>query len=229
MKSFLLYILFFISFGANSQDLNKEFEKMNSYLSTLKNYSLSVDYQVGDASEPDSGKVSVIVSPEGLFYDFGSSKMIINHSNTILIEGQSKTIIYSDNKEVKLKKSISLSEQMIRGIDTLVSKSDSISFYLNGKSRVYNLRFENGYFNLVQLEFQEHILTKVIYYYNSDFVHKEGLKTICFMKVEENIDIQKHFFQTSYYIKENNGTMVPSSNFNNYLIIYNESLENFID
>lgn len=213
----------------HGQDIRKEFIAMNEHLATLNNYRLDVDYSAGEGEEGEQGKVSVVVDPRGLFYHLGEAKMIINNKNTILIDDKERMLVYSDNQRIRGNESFLLTDNLIKGIDSLVDQSDTITFFLNQGVRTYNLRFVNRYFDLVQLEFEKEVLSKVIYYYNEDFVDSKGLVATCNMTLSENITFDPLYFQTAFYLTDQNGTMVPSENFNNYLIIYNEALEGTFD
>ncbi len=227
-----IILIFFVlcSFSGISQDLRREFESMNEHISTLSNYRLSVKYLAKGASDIiDEGVVSVFVDSSGLFYNLGSSSIVINHEKMILLDDNDRTIIYSDNQKVKKRKSVALLDNMMVGIDTLISSSDSITFYNVGGVSTYNLRFTNSYFDLVQVSFENHVISKIEYYYNSDIIDEEGVKTTCEVLFEENVKFDHNYLNTAFYMTEKDGKLIPSQNFNNYLIIYNESLESYID
>lgn len=230
MRSLAIYIVLLCTFSVAAQDLRAEFETMNSHLIALENYRMTVDYRAGDDKEEfDKGIVSVFVGAEGMFYSMKGASIAMNKENVILIDEEERSIIYSDNQKVKKKESMFLTDYVLKGIDSLISQSDSITFFEEGKHRVYNVRQPHGYFNLVQIKFAGKTLSEVVYHYNSDFIEEEGMTSVCKVDIEENIEFDSKYLSTEFYITERNGAMVPSTYFDNYLIIYNESLENFMD
>lgn len=228
-----IQLLVILCLGANlgfGQNLREEFVAMNEYLGSLSNYRLGVSYSAGNEEESDEGDVSVVVDNRGLFYHLGTSKLIINKQHTILVDDSDHLLVYSDNQEVKKpNESFSLADQMLRGIDTLVQSADSIYFHTEDGRRIYTVRFTDAYFDLIQLSFEGKILREIEYFYNEAYVDEKGLRAKCNVTLEPNVTIDATLLQTSFYLREQNGEYVPSDNFNNYLIIYNESLESYFD
>lgn len=230
MRKLVCFMIVLGSCGClSAQDLKKEFIQMDEHLSSFESYKLSVRYTAGNEEKTDEGLVSVIVSPLGLFYDIDRSHMMINETHTILVDDQEKMLIYSENVEIKTRKSFSFSDQLLKGIDTLVAKSDTTLFYSTGEKRTYTLRFTNSYFDLIQLNFEQRLLTEVVYFYNESFVHEAGLRTTCLVSLEAGVEVDPSIFNSSFYFTDTNGTLVPTENFNNYLITRNEALETYLD
>lgn len=231
MKEILLLIVLTIVSTAWSQNLREEIVEMNEYLGALDSYQMSVEYLAAEGTElEEKGKVSVMVSELGLFYDLGvGSKMIVNEDKIILVDDAERSIMYAENKRVRRRKSVNMLDQVIQGMDTLIVKADTMLFTEHGGTREYSLRFDNAYFDLVQLRFEGSLLKEVQYFYNSDHVDAVGIENICLVSYKENPVWDELFFNTDFYLQELNGTLVPSEKFNNYLIIYNGSLENYLD
>lgn len=229
MKAYLVFIALVVSSLLRAQDLKKEFTQMNDFLNEMSAYKLSVQYTAGNEEQTEQGLVSVVVHPKGLFYDIDRSHMMINEDYTVLIDDQERMLVYSENQEVKRRKSFSFSDQLLKGIDTLMANSDSVMFSQDEKVRTYTLRFENSYFDLIQLHFEGQMLGKVEYFYNEEFIHEIGVRTTCLVTLDRETTIDEKVFDTSFYITENNGTIVPTEKFSNYLITHNEALESYFD
>lgn len=223
----ILSILAFAAFTANSQNLHKEFEEMNDYLKSLSGYSLQVSYNASSAEEIiEEGDVSVYVNSAGLLYRMGPSTMMINDEFVILVEDEDHTLIFSENQKVSKRKSVDLMDQMLIGIDSLITSADTIIYYQFEDNRKYTIRNEKAYFNMVEVSFKGKVVSKVDYYYNSDFVEESGIKTTCLVRFADKSTADSQFLDTNYYISEQNGEYVPSENFPNYILIYNEADEN---
>ena len=184
MKYILLVQSLMIFCFANAQDLSLEFKKMSETLDAYDNYQMVVNYAAGDDAQKDEGKVSVIVDPRGLLYDLSGAKMIINEDHTFLIDDAERSLVYSEQQDVSKMETVNLVDKFLNGIDSLVAQSDSVYFYENNGLRIYNLRFESEYFNLVEVEFKDDMLTEVRYHYNSDFVKEEGLLAVCELEIK---------------------------------------------
>lgn len=229
MKRYLLFISLICSSFLQAQDLKEEFARMNNFLNEKSSYKLSVQYKAGNEDQEEQGLVSVVVHSKGLFYDIDGSHMMINEEYTILVDDQERMLIYSENQEVKKRNSFSFSNQLLKGIDTLVANSDSVMFTSSGDIRTYTLRFESSYFDLIQLHFSEQMLKEVEYFYNEEFVHEVGVRTTCAVSLDSETTIDERAFDTAFYILSKNGTMVPTEKFSNYLITHNEALESYLD
>ncbi len=230
MRALLLIAVCWIASTVSAQDLRKEFVDMNDYLEGLSNFQMTVNYQTSGAEElEETGAVSVIVGENGMFYQLGGASIVLNNKQTILIDDEERSIIYSDNAKAKKNNSVLLTEHLLKGIDSLITRANDIEFYMDGKTRVYSIRMENAYFDLVQVHFEQKCIAKVQYFYNSNFVDYKGLQATCIVDIQENIEFDKNCLATDYYLSEKDGVKVPSEKFTNYLIIYNESLESFID
>lgn len=214
-----------------AQDLKKDIQQMNEHLNDLSHFQMEVVYSAGDTTDLlEEGSVSVYVSKEGLFYNMDESSIIINEKNTIIISDEEKSIIYSDNSTQKSKKGFDIQKQILKGLDTLIANVDSVYFADNNGLKTYYLRAKDHYFNLIELEFSGVYLTKITYYYNSKFVEdKEGLKAINKITINENPVFDKQLLETGTYFKSENGTLIPSEEFKNYILIYNESSEEIFD
>lgn len=230
MKLIQLFLLFVsiptLSLG---QDIKSEFLKMDTYLASLPIYQLKVDYSAADAQLIEEGNVSVIVHPKGLFYELDNAHFMINEKNTVFIDDHEKMLVYSDNIDVSKGKKFKLSDQLLRGLDTLIAKSDTMFFYKQNEDRNYTFRFSNSYFDMIEMTFSDHLLKKVVYFYNDEFVSQTGTKTTCKVNINTSPEVDEKIFETSFYIIDKNGQKVPSENFSNYLITYNEALENYLD
>ncbi len=229
MERYLVVISLIFSSFLYGQDLKKEFAQMNDFLNKMNSYKLSVQYTAGNEEQSENGAVSVIVNSKGLFYDINQAHLVINDEYTFLIDDQEHLLVYSENQQVKKRASFNFSDQILKGIDTLVSRSDSVMFSMNENTRSYSLRFKESYFDLIQLHFSGELLTKVDYFYNEEFVNETGVRTTCTVSLDPDIAIDEKVFDTTFYILEKDGTIVPSENFSNYLITYNEALESYLD
>lgn len=228
LRIILTYLLLSsISFG---QDLRNEFVQMHIFLEKQESFEIKVNYSADDTQKVENGNVSVVATSDGLLYSFGAGvSLMINKENTVLIEPKEKQLVYSNNQKVKKQKSFTLVDKMLQGIDTLMVRCDTISFYKEGEQRVYNLRFDNAYFDLVQLYFLDNFISKAVYFYNDKFVDFSGAKTVCDLQLETSLEIDDQLFETTFYLKEEAGIMTASENFKNYKIVYNESLEEILD
>lgn len=208
------------------QDLKKDISDMNSRLENLPDYRIDVEYTAGDTSDFfNEGFASVIVSETGLFYQTDFASMIINAENTIIVNEEEKTLIYSDNEKKKSKKDTPLDKYILQGIDTLLKSADSVYFTISDTKRIYYLRFSHAYFNLVELTFDGVFLSKVIYYYNEEVSGEKGVTAVCKVHVEEAPVYNKELLQTGFYLKEQSNKIYPTGQFTGYLLIYNESIE----
>lgn len=230
MIRILLTYLLLMSFTSFSQDLRSEFVQMNEYLEELVQFKISVNYSADDTQEVEKGTISAVVHPKGLLYSLGEgSGMMVNKKNTVLIEPSEQQLVYSNNQKVKEDKSISLIDKMLQGIDTLIARCDTVIFHREGDQRVYNLRFKNAYFDLVQLYFTDRFISKAVYFYNEEFVEYSGSRATCNLWIDPEVEIDEELFETSYYLEKEAGQMKASEKFKNYKIVYNESLEEILD
>lgn len=219
--------LFVIVFGGSvlGQDLKKDISAMNSFLEELTDYRIDVEYAAGDTSDFfDQGSASVIVSGSGMFYQTDFASMIINEKNTIIVNEEERTLIYSDNKKSS-NKGTPISNHIVQGIDTLLQSTDSVYFSFSGNKRVYYLRFTNSYFDLVELTFDDIFLTKVLYFYNEEITGQKGVTAVCNVHVEQHPVYDKNMLLSDFYIKEQKGNIVPTEQFTDYVLVYNESIE----
>lgn len=223
----LLFFLMICFFGSLiGQDLKKDISVMNAHLGDLPVYRLDVEYTAGDTTDFfNEGFASVLVSEKGLFYQTDFASMIINSENTIIVNEEEKTLIYSDNEKTGSKKGTPLDNYILQGIDTLLRSADSVYFTLSDSKRIYHLRFSDAYFNLVEMTFEGTFLTKVVYFYNEDVSGEKGLTAVCKVHIEEAPIYQEKLLLTDFYFKKQNNKIYPTEQFTGYLLIYNESIE----
>jgi hypothetical protein len=208
------------------QNLQGEFKNMYSYLESLKTYRLNVDYNTTDTSDmSDEGVVSVLITPEGYFYQTDFCEILINPTHTLLINELERTVIYSLNHKLDRKEKAFDVSMLINGLDSLVQHADSVYFSYNGLERVYYLRMKNAYFNLIELHFSGSLLASVQYFYNPDYTEGQILSASNIITIEEHPEFSSEAFNTSFYFTEKNGVITPTEEFSNYRFIYNESVE----
>lgn len=213
------------------QDLKKDILDMHSYIDKLEEFQMTVVYAGGDTNDlNEEGIVSVFVSKEGIFYNLEESSIVINESNVILVNDEEKTLIYSNNIKTKKKfREFDFQKNMIKGLDSIISNADSIYYADNNGSKTYYLRDKDGYFNLIEMQFSGVFLNQIIYYYNPVFVEEVGLKAINKIKIIEKPVFDKQLLKTVWYYTILNGETVPTETFKNYILIYNESSEEYFD
>jgi len=229
MKQLLFILVCSVALSGLAQDLKQEITAMNAHLEQLTDYRITVDYSAGDTTDFfDQGEASVLVSNSGFFYQTEFASMIINGEHTIIVNEDERALIYSDNQDTP-KKSPSLNDYVLQGMDTLVEQADSIYFSTNGNQRIYHLRFKNGYFNLVECTFEGAYLSKVVYFYNEAIVEEQGLTATCTVHIEEEPVYDKAMLTSDFYLTHKNGAVVPSEHFTGYILIYNESIESFTE
>lgn len=225
----VLFIICTLCGTVFGQDLKTEIAAMHERLAGLENYRLTVRYAAGDTADFfDQGNASVLVTPQGYFYQTDFAEMIINQQHTFIINEEERTLIYSDNVQHP-KKTVALNESILQGIDTLIATADSVYFTPNGDQQVYHLRFKNSYFNLVELTFKGNYLQKVLYFYNEAFVEQAGMTAVCYMEVDEHPEYDKALLLSDYYIHQTNGGVVPSESFTGYVLVYNETIESYTE
>jgi hypothetical protein len=228
----LIFILLATFNSVFGQDLKADLIRFNKYLTELDEFKLNVTYSAGDSIElKEENEVSIFVSNEGLFYDIEETKIIINEKNTFLINDKDGTIIYSDNIDTKKikKKDIDYQKVLLSGIDSLIQNSDSLYSYKDGTKTIYYLRNKKGYYNLVEIHFNNNIIDQLIYYYNSTYSIEEGLKAINKLDLEVDPTFDKKLLKTENYIISENNNIKPTEEFKNYILIYNESSENIFE
>lgn len=226
----LIYIaVFFFNSFVFGQDLKKDLIQTNQYLNNLSNFSLEVNYAVNDSLN-EQGSVSVYRSNEGFFYTMGSTNIVINQKNTLIIDNEQHTIIYSNNVNRKDNKKFDVQKSLLKGLDTLIAKVDSIYFTIQNDKKTYFLRSEKSYFNLIEIQFSKEMINQVVYYYNPDFVEGEiGLKAINNLKVEENPAFDQKLLTSNFYLQMVNGSYQPTEEFKKYILIYNESADEYFE
>lgn len=227
-----IILLFFFSGTLLAQDLKKDLLKMNDYMNKLTRFQMNIIYSAGDTTDlKEEGEVSVFVAPEGLFYNMEATNIVINEQNTIMLDDEEHTVIYSDNaKTKKQRKEFDFQKQLLSGLDSLIGGADSVYFALNGTNKTYYLRNQDGYFNLIEIQFTGTLMSQIIYYYNPSHVDNEvGLKAINRIEVVENPTFDLSLLKTEKYYTIQNGTTVPTEEFKNYILIYNESGEEFFE
>jgi hypothetical protein len=231
MKSiFCGLLLVFFSQLVNAQNLSKEFQQIYSKLDQMKTFQFIVDYSSNDTLEfSEKGRVNVLFTPEGYFYQTDFCEMVINKEHTIIINDEDHQILYSKNEKLdKMDQSVTTG-MLLNQIDTLVTKADSIYFSFDGLDRVYYLRFANQYFNLVELRFTGEMLCQIDYYYNSDFVGGKGLKARNIITLIENPEYDTRILRTDFYFIEKNKTMIPTEEFSLYRIQQSESANSILE
>ena len=222
-------IIFFCPF-VSAQNLSNEFKQIYNKLDQLNTFQFMVDYSSNDTAEfTEQGRINVLFTPEGYFYQTEFCEMVINKEHTIIINDQDRQILYSQNENLdKTSKSVTTG-MLLNQIDTLVTKADSIYFSFDGLDRVYYLRFANQYFNLVELRFAGEMLNQIDYYYNSDFVGSKGLKARNEITFIENPEYDSRILKTDFYFVEKNKTMIPTEEFSSYRVQQSESANSILD
>lgn len=229
MKQWLSILAGMIAVTGFGQDLKQDIAAMNAHLEALPAYRISVDYSAGDTSDFfDQGAASVLVTPGGFFYETEFAEMLINQQHTIIVNEDEHTLIWSDNAQTS-KNSITLTNSVLQGIDTLITSADSVYFSSNGTRRIYHLRFNNAYFNLVELTFEGVYLTNVLYFYNETVVETPGMTAVCHVQVDEHPTYDPQLLTSDFYFVRKNGQLVPTEAFTGYVLIYNESIESSIE
>lgn len=229
MRKLGCIIFLFLTSFAFSQDLKKDLIQMNQYLDNLPGFSLGVNYSVNDSLN-DQGFVSVYRNADGLFYQIGKTNMLINQTNTLIIDNENHTIIYSTNTSKKNKEKFNVQKSMLKRLDSLIANVDSVYFALNNGKRTYYLRSKDNYFDLVEIEFSNDMIEVVTYYYNPKYVdNQSGLKAINKLNVVENPTFDQKLLNTNFYIQLVNGTYQPTVEFKNYVLIYNESADEYLE
>lgn len=226
---FLFFAFVFCLSNGFTQDLKKDILEMNLELKRLGEYKITVEYSVGDSVEfIDQGTASVLMAVDGLFYKTEFAEMIINPANTIIVNEEERTVIYSDNKS-EPKNKLSVEDILLNGMDSLIESSDSIYFTQAGlNDKTYYIRFSNKYYDLIELTFNGNFLSKVIYYYNETFAGDAGLIATNDISFDFEPNFNNQLFSTNYYLKNENGTIKPTEEFLGYVLIYNQSIESFI-
>lgn len=226
----LTVVLFLTVSSVFSQDLSLEFERMYKKLEKLTTFEFVVDYAVNDTSEfrNENGKLSVLITPDGYFYKTEFGEILINRANTLIINEEERMIIYSDNQSLKKKEETYSFSTMLKGLDSLITHSDSIYFSFDGVDRIYYIRSNYSYFNLIELRFNGDMLTTVDYYYNPEIIEKEGIRATNKIVLDEHPVFDPKIFQTSFYFTIQNNQVVPTENFTGYGFVYNESADTFL-
>lgn len=214
---------------SKAQDLAAEFEGMYHKLEQLKSFRFIVDYGTSDTTQfNDKGKVSVLATPQGYFYEMGFCELLINKQHTILINEEDRTIIYSDNSKLEKKEPRLDFSHLLNGVDSLIKQADSVYFSFNGLDRIYYLRFSDHYFNLVELHFTNDMLRHINYYYNPTYVEETDVTASNDIELIENPDYNPELFDSRFYFTRENGNTIPTDTFSNYGLIYNESTEELL-
>lgn len=213
-----------------AQDLKQDLAVMNAHLEQLPDYRISVDYSAGDTSDlSDSGSASVLVSPKDYFYLTEFASMIINEQHTIIVNEEERTLIWSENQQ-RSKHDKPLNTSLLEGIDTLIASADSVYFTPNGNKRTYHLRFNNSYFDLVELTFEGLYLSHVLYFYNPAVSGEQGLTASCSVRIEEHPDYDRQLLTSDFYFTQlKGGNALPTEAFTGYVLIYNASIESSIE
>lgn len=229
MKKVVCFLALFLTSLLYSQDLKKDLIQMNQHLNTLSSFTLDVNYSVNDSLN-EQGFVSVYRNVDGLFYQIGKTNMIINQTNTLIIDNENKSIIYSINTVKKSKENFNVQKSMLKGLDSLIANVDSVYYALNNSKKTYYLRSKDNYFDLIEIEFSNEMIDLVTYYYNPKFVDDQvGLKAVNKLKLEENPSFDQKLLDTGFYLQLVNGEYQPTGEFKNYLLIYNESADEFFE
>lgn len=224
----VLIVFALVSANLKAQDLKKDMLEMNRYLMGLQDFRLTVDYQVEDSLK-EGGSVSVFVSEKGLFYQLEGAEILINHQNTIIVDEQNRSLIYSNNETKKGKKRFQVEEDLLKGLDTLIAAADSVYFQkTNEDKRMYFLRLPKQYFSLVEITFKGKMIEKVSYHYNPDFIDgQQGVRTVNHLKVEEKPEMDLQLLDSAFYLKKEGEEVLPTENFKNYILVFNESSEEY--
>ncbi|MDF3028071.1 MAG: hypothetical protein K0S23_2378 [Fluviicola sp.] len=223
-------LIAFFSPLAGAQNLSKEFQQIYSKLDQLKTFQFIVDYSSNDTLEfSEKGKVNVLFTPDGYFYQTAFCEMVINREHTIIINDEDHQILYSKNENLDRTNKSVTTGMLLNQIDTLVTKADSIYFSFDGLDRVYYLRFANQYFNLVELRFTGEMLRQIDYYYNADFVGNTGLMARNEITFIENPEYDARILRTDFYFVEKNKTMIPTEEFSLYRIQQSESTNSILE
>ncbi|WP_300663072.1 hypothetical protein [Fluviicola sp.] len=224
-----LIVLLGVIMHSHAQELSQEFKNMYAKLEKLNTFQFVVDYTSNDTTEfTEEGKISVLITPQGYFYQTPFCEVLINAKNTILINDEDRMIIYSENRQLEKKEETFSFAHLIKGVDTLAAKADSVYFSFDGLERVYHLRFANQYFDLIELRFAGDLLKHVDYYYNERLVERSGIKATNEITLIENPTYNTAIFDTDFYFTNQNGKMVPTESFSSYGIVYNESTDEFL-
>ncbi len=226
----LMSFLFLTVSGVFSQDLSLEFERMYKKLEKLSTFEFLVDYAVNDTSDftSQNGRLSVLITPDGYFYKTEFGEILVNKANTLIINEEERTIIYSDNQSLKKKEESYSFSTILGGLDSLIAHSDSIYFSFDGVDRIYYIRSNQSYFNLIELRFNGDMLSTVDYYYNSEIIEKEGVRATNKVLLDEHPVFDPGIFQTTFYFTIQNNKVIPTDNFSGYGFVYNESAETFL-
>lgn len=228
MKGLLLVISLFCSAALNAQ-IKAEMQRMQERLSTLDSYRVNVTYAAGDTSDFfDEGNASVLVGKEGLFYQTPFALMIINQEHTFILNEDEKMLLYGDNKSVS-RKVRPVQEYILNGMDTLIAQTDSVYVTEKGGKRTYFLRFSNNYFDLIEMSFKGDYLSEVTYYYNKEYAGESGVTAHCEVTIDENPTYDPLLLQSTYYITSTTGQTTPTEQFKGYVLVYNESIESYIE
>lgn len=216
-------IIFFCPF-LFAQNLSNEFKQIYNKLDQLNTFQFIIDYSSNDTAEfTEQGRVNVLLTPDGYFYQTDFCEMIINKDNTIIVNDEDRQILYSKNEKLDKVNKVVTTGMLLDQIDTLVTKADSIYFSFDGLDRVYYLRFAHQYFNLVELRFNNDMLAQIDYYYNSDFVGSKGLSARNKISFIENPEYDSSILKTDFYFIEKNKIIIPTEEFASYHIQESES------
>lgn len=227
MKSSLFVIFLVVIHFAFAQDLKQDLLQMNKYLNDLSSFRLEVNYEVQDSIK-EEGSVSVVKCSEGLFYQMDGTSIVINEQNTLIVDDQKRTIIYSENLKKKNKRKFDVQKNLLTGLDSLITQMDSIYFMQKDDKKMYYLRSKEAYFNLIEIEFSEKVMDKVIYHYNPKYVDEQvGLKAVNTLNFIETPEFDRKLLQTSFYMELVDTIYHPTESFKNYLLILNANADEY--
>ena len=206
-----------------AQDFTKDLTQWHEAVKNSETFSVKMQIDIYSGSKQQKliqqRRASILKKDNKFKVKYDESEMVYSDSLSLMIHHPSKAMTLSSYHP----DSISVGNA-ITGMDTLLSKTDSVIFQeKKGTLTSYAVYTSGKYIQRSILTFNtaSHMLEKVNYFYNQSIMKQDLMVEIKFNKLKVNPDISESTFNLDQYIKVVNGVLKPAPNYRNYQLHFN--------